>query len=153
MKLRQLESLLQDVEPFETPKVALEQYPTGPHLAACMLHTAAGHGDIEGRAVVDLGCGCGVLSIAAALLGAGHVVSLSNMLAARTSARTLLRVCALSQTGVDLDADALATAAANASQFEGLELDLINADVTALPRSVWADTVILCASLQRPLAR
>jgi putative methylase len=79
MKLRQLESLLQDVEPFEKPKVELEQYPTGAHLAACVLHTAHGLGDVEGRYVLDLGCGGGMLSIAAAFLGAGHVVRCLNV--------------------------------------------------------------------------
>jgi rRNA N6-adenosine-methyltransferase METTL5 len=74
MKLRQLESLLQDVAPFEKPRIELEQYPTPSHLAACVMHTACGLGDIEGRAVVDLGCGGGMLSIAAVLLGAAHVV-------------------------------------------------------------------------------
>ncbi len=29
----------QDVRPFECAKAELEQYPTGPHLAACMLYT------------------------------------------------------------------------------------------------------------------
>ena len=104
MKLRQLEALLEDVEPFEAPKVALEQYATGAravaargprraatvphvltaalrcapvsgsHIAARILHVAHGLGDVEDRSVVDLGCGCGMLSIAAVLMGAGHVV-------------------------------------------------------------------------------
>jgi len=33
MKLKELESHLQDVEIFKEPKVHLEQYPTTPHLA------------------------------------------------------------------------------------------------------------------------
>jgi predicted RNA methylase len=74
MKLKQLESLLEDVESFAAPKISLEQYATGAHLAARILHTAHALGDVEGRTVVDLGCGCGVLSIAAALMSAGHVV-------------------------------------------------------------------------------
>jgi hypothetical protein len=39
MKLKKLESLLQDVAEFGQPKILLEQYPTRPHIAACMLHT------------------------------------------------------------------------------------------------------------------
>ncbi len=31
---------VQDVAPFEVPKVELEQYPTGAHIAARMLYTA-----------------------------------------------------------------------------------------------------------------
>jgi len=33
LKLKELESYLEDVDVFEEPKVALEQYPTTPHLA------------------------------------------------------------------------------------------------------------------------
>lgn len=84
MKLRQLESHLEEVEVFARPKIFLEQYPTRPHIAAALLHTAeASFGDLEGRSVADLGCGCGVLSLGAAMLGAGAV------------------------TGFDVDADAL----------------------------------------------
>lgn len=36
MKLKQLESLLQDVQGFRDPKQKLEQYITGPHLAAAV---------------------------------------------------------------------------------------------------------------------
>jgi predicted RNA methylase len=38
MKLKHLEAALQDMEIFEQPKVHLEQYPTTPHLAACVLY-------------------------------------------------------------------------------------------------------------------
>jgi predicted RNA methylase len=49
---------------------ACRQYPTSPHIAAQVLSLIQGnYGDIEGRAVGDLGCGCGMLTIAAALLG------------------------------------------------------------------------------------
>lgn len=74
MKLRQLESLLEDVDAFQLPKVQLEQYPTSPHIASRVLHTAASFGDIQDRVVIDLGCGGGVLALGAALCGAGHVV-------------------------------------------------------------------------------
>ena len=38
LKLKQLESFLQDVDVFEEPKILLEQYPTMPHIAGihCM---------------------------------------------------------------------------------------------------------------------
>lgn len=39
---------------------------------ACMLYTIQStFDDIKGKVVADLGCGCGVLSIGAAILGAG----------------------------------------------------------------------------------
>ena len=77
MKLRQLESNLEQVDVFEKPKVLLEQYPTRPHIAACMLHTIqATFDDIENKSVADLGCGCGVLSIGSVMLNAGAVTSI-----------------------------------------------------------------------------
>jgi len=91
MRLRELESILEDVKVFESPKLELEQYPTSPHIAARILHVMHGLGDLEGRAVVDLGCGCGILALGASLLGSGYTL------------------------GVDIDADALETARLNAS--------------------------------------
>jgi predicted RNA methylase len=46
---------------------------TSPHLAASFLFTALSNDDIEGKCVLDLGCGCGMLSIAASLCGAEFV--------------------------------------------------------------------------------
>lgn len=41
-------------------------------ITACMLHTIQSrYDDLEGKIVADLGCGCGVLSIGAAMIGAG----------------------------------------------------------------------------------
>lgn len=69
MKLKHLESALHDVDGFQCPNIALEQYMTSPHLAAVMVHTMHGLGDIEDRRVLDLGVGCGMLSVASALMG------------------------------------------------------------------------------------
>lgn len=33
MKLKELESLLQNINNFENPNIKLEQYPTSPHIA------------------------------------------------------------------------------------------------------------------------
>jgi predicted RNA methylase len=44
MKLKHLEAALQDMAIFEQPKVHLEQYPTTPHLAACVLYEGASSG-------------------------------------------------------------------------------------------------------------
>lgn len=112
MRTRRLESLLSDVAPFAAPKQALEQYPTNPELAAGALHLARARGDVEDRFVVDLGVGTGMLSIAASLSGAGHVL------------------------GVDVDEDALETCRENCGAFEpALEVELVRADVMTLGRS------------------
>jgi len=106
MKLKELESHLQQVETFESPKILLEQYSTRPHIAACMLHTmAASFGDIEGRLVADLGCGSGVLAMGCAMLGAGFV------------------------TGFDVDPDALDLVNENREDFEVDNIDCVNIDV------------------------
>ncbi|GBG89405.1 hypothetical protein CBR_g49195 [Chara braunii] len=116
MKLKQLQSMLEDVEQFESPNVELEQYPTGAHIAARMMYTVATtFGDIEGKVVVDLGCGCGVLAIAASLLGAAHVI------------------------GVDVDTDALDLAKANCENLEVDKVEFVLADVASLG---WRDSVI-----------
>jgi len=70
-----------------------------------MLHTmAATFGDIEGRTVADLGCGCGVLSLGCVMLGADFV------------------------TGFDIDPDALAIFQQNIEEFEMDNLELVNLD-------------------------
>jgi len=122
MKLKQLEQHLQEVEGFENPKILLEQYPTRPHIAACMVHTMAyTFDDIEDKLIADLGCGCGVLSIGSVMLGAGAV------------------------TGFDVDQDALEQFQENISDFEIDNIDLINMDIESLNEG-WAnkfDTVIM----------
>ncbi|KAJ1984278.1 hypothetical protein H4R34_000746 [Dimargaris verticillata] len=106
MKLNALEGYLQEVRVFDNPKVHYEQYPTSAHLAARIVYTAANsYDDIEDKLVADLGCGCGMLGIAAFLMGAGHV------------------------TGLDIDADALGIAQANISKFE-VPMDLVRSDIT-----------------------
>ena len=64
MKRKQLESYLEDVDQFSDPKIELEQYPTDPHLAASVLYTVhSAFGDLLDKFVLDLGAGCGMLSI------------------------------------------------------------------------------------------
>lgn len=70
MKLKQLEIQLQSVKGFASPSAKLEQYMTPAPLAARFLYTAAMAGDIAGLHVADFGCGTGMLSVGAALLGA-----------------------------------------------------------------------------------
>lgn len=50
-------------------------------LSACMLYTIHNtYDDIENKVVADLGCGCGVLSIGTAMLGAGYVIHYISIL-------------------------------------------------------------------------
>ncbi|XP_013856844.1 rRNA N(6)-adenosine-methyltransferase METTL5 isoform X1 [Austrofundulus limnaeus] len=123
MKLKELESCLQQVDTFEKPKILLEQYPTSPHIAACMLYTIhSTFDDIEGKLVADLGCGCGVLSIGAAMLDAGLCV------------------------GFDIDDEALEIFRRNAEEFETSNVDLVQCDLCCLQGETYAqrfDTVIM----------
>lgn len=72
-----------------------------------MLYTIENtYGDIDGKMVADLGCGCGVLGIGSSMLG-GCVV------------------------GFDIDDDALDIARGNAEDFE-IDIDLIRTDISKL---------------------
>lgn len=71
---RALAGQLAVVAGFENPTVELEQYPTPPDLAAHVIHVADLNGDIEGRTVIDLGTGTGMLALGAALRGPARVV-------------------------------------------------------------------------------
>jgi len=120
MKLKQLESLLSNVNGFQTPKIALEQYPTSAHLAARLMHTAAASGDIYDCHVLDLGCGTGMLAIAAVFLGGESVV------------------------GVEIDADALHVAFQNFDVLE-VDVDLLQMDARTVAQQLqgsFFDTII-----------
>eukprot|EP00045_Choanoeca_perplexa_P008856 m.83087 g.83087 ORF g.83087 m.83087 type:complete len:276 (-) comp14646_c0_seq2:615-1442(-) len=109
MRLRDLESLLQHVDAFEEPKIELEQYPTSSHIAAHMAFTMhESFDDIENKVIADLGCGCGMLSIACAAAGARAVLAF------------------------DIDEDALDIALTNATECElDSRIDFHLADVAA----------------------
>uniref|UniRef100_A0A8C4QJ12 Methyltransferase-like protein 5 n=1 Tax=Eptatretus burgeri TaxID=7764 RepID=A0A8C4QJ12_EPTBU len=123
MKLKDLESELFRLEHFERPKVALEQYVTGPHIAGRMLHTIhMSFGELQNRLVADLGCGCGTFCIGAAILGAGMCV------------------------GFDLDRDALETCDQNLRHLEVDRVNLVCQDLTTGCVARWHktfDTVIM----------
>lgn len=72
------------------PTPDLEQYQTPARIAADLLYRALGRGDIEGRRVVDLGCGSGVFLAGAGLLGAASLTGIEvDSAAAQLATRTL----------------------------------------------------------------
>lgn len=125
MKLKELEAWLQDVNGFEIPKIQLEQYETPVHIAARMIHTIeSSFGDLEGKVVADLGCGCGVLMIGCALLEASAVF------------------------GFDVDNDALKICQRNLEEMEIKSAEIVQMDIKdlATPDSRFLkmfDTVVL----------
>ncbi|XP_071491232.1 rRNA N(6)-adenosine-methyltransferase METTL5-like [Diadema antillarum] len=123
MKLKEFEGYLQQVDVFDEPKILLEQYPTRPHIAARMLHTIeSSYGEISGCLIGDFGCGCGILSVGAAMLEAGLCI------------------------GFDIDADALEICRQNCDEFELTNVDTVQCDLTTVPPSMWQkklDTVIM----------
>jgi putative methylase len=106
MKLRHLEMILEKVNGFGKPDLEREQYQTPAPLAARLLFHASVNGHITGMNVCDLGCGTGILSIGAALLGASQV------------------------TGIDSDENALEIARENALEM-GTDIEFINQAVTS----------------------
>lgn len=114
MKKKQLEILLERLEGFKNPSPEMEQYVTPARVAADMLYLASLRGDLG--IVCDLGTGTGMLAIGAALLGARAV-------------------------GVDIDAQALKIARANAARM-GVEVEFIRSDVSSITlRGI--DTVVM----------
>ncbi|TKX76861.1 methyltransferase domain-containing protein, partial [Halorubrum sp. SD626R] len=83
---RSLAAKLGVVTGFENPQAALEQYPTPPELAAHVVHLADLHDDVDGRTVLDLGTGTGMLALAAALRGPARVIGVELDRAALTTA-------------------------------------------------------------------
>lgn len=116
MKKRHLAILLSQLAPNPKPKLRWEGYNIDAESAAEMAYTAFMHGDIKGKRVVDLGCGSGILGIAAALLGAHQVL------------------------GIDLDERAIRTAVINAEKV-GVNIDLIIGDIECVVGSF--DTVLM----------
>ncbi|MCX8182275.1 MAG: METTL5 family protein [Candidatus Methanomethyliaceae archaeon] len=73
----ELEKTLEEVGTFNKPKLFFEQYRLPAPVAAEILWYAhLRHNDVEGKTIVDLGCGTGMLTLGAALLGAEYVVGL-----------------------------------------------------------------------------
>ncbi|PSP99907.1 RNA methyltransferase [Halobacteriales archaeon QS_4_69_31] len=116
----QLAQQLGVVAGFDDPRVDLEQYRTPPDLAAHLVHTADLQGDIEGRTVVDLGTGTGMLALAAVLRGPERVV------------------------GLDLDPAPLSTARENEGRVGSTaDVEWVLGDATAAPLAPDGPTTVV----------
>ena len=115
MKKRDLEIRLESVSRFNDPDPSLEQYPTPSVIASDMLFMAYANGDISERTVNDLGCGTGMFSIGAWLLG-GNVA------------------------GFDISEGAVVTAEENAKKFNA-DIEFKVCDVSEVERI--SDTTIM----------
>lgn len=74
--LKSLEIELESFDSYLEPKVALEQYHTPPKIAATVLHLIdLNYDDIEGKNILDLGCGCGILGLGSIIRGAANLVA------------------------------------------------------------------------------
>jgi putative methylase len=76
LRKRHLEILLSSLKTNPNPILRFEEYSLDPKSASAILYVALSQGDIQGKKVVDLGSGTGILSIGAAVLGAGCVVGI-----------------------------------------------------------------------------
>ncbi|MFA4886994.1 MAG: METTL5 family protein [Candidatus Nanoarchaeia archaeon] len=70
---KQLQITLSNLQPLSSLNSSLEQYQLEGNLAAEILWHALINEDIEGKVIADLGCGNGILGIAALSLGAKNV--------------------------------------------------------------------------------
>ncbi|WP_302080380.1 METTL5 family protein [Salinibaculum rarum] len=105
---------------FDDPRADLEQYRTPPDLAAHLVHTADLQGDVEGKTVVDLGCGTGMLALGAALRGPEAVV------------------------GIDIDPAPLATARENERRIGTASVvSWVRGDATAAPFWPGTETTVI----------
>ncbi|KAH8874985.1 Methyltransferase-like protein 5 [Schistosoma japonicum] len=122
---KKLHYYLENVKTFRNPKLEFEQYCTSAQVAADILfNVQMMDGALEGMSVADLGCGTGMLSIGAKLLGASCVL------------------------GFEIDEDAVTEFRSNLETYEMLNenINIALCDVVRLFRqnnNKFVDTVIL----------
>jgi putative methylase len=108
MKKKHLEIALSQLVPSPLPKLQWEGYTLDAESAAKMAYIAAwANNDVIRKKIIDLGCGSGILAIAAYLLGADWVV------------------------GVDIDENAIKVAKINSEKAEAM-IDLVLGDIECI---------------------
>ncbi|AMD17882.1 SAM-dependent methyltransferase [Methanobrevibacter sp. YE315] len=114
---KHLEMRLQNIPSHPKPKVGLEQYTTPSIIASDLIWNAFGLGDIEGKDVLDLGCGTGVFAIGSALMGAHSSI------------------------GVDIDGDSIDLAIDVSGKLKLDNVDFIVSDICDFNNGSNVDTV------------
>ncbi|AFN83599.1 putative methyltransferase [Encephalitozoon romaleae SJ-2008] len=108
MKIKELKMKLSKVKDFHKMSVGLEQYMTPPDIAASMVSVAhSTYDDIEGRSILDLCCGTGMLSFACGYFSPSYIL------------------------GIDLCPSALETFRLNNLEF-GINIDLVRCSIDDL---------------------
>ena len=114
---KHLEMKLQSIPTHPKPKVGLEQYTTPSIIASDLLWNASSLGDVDGRNIVDLGCGTGIFAIGSALMGANSSI------------------------GVDIDDESIALACEVQDKLNVDNVFFICSDIDDFNDSINVDTV------------
>ena len=114
---KHLEMRIQSIPSHPKPKVDLEQYSTPSVIASDLLWNALSLGDIEGKNILDLGCGCGIFSIGSVLLGAEFAA------------------------GVDIDKDAIDLARQCMNDYNINNMEFFESDVNDFSPDFDVDTI------------
>ena len=117
IRQKHIEILLSKLSPPTKPKLKLETYTLNSKSASRILCIAGYfYNDLLDKKIIDLGCGTGILSIGAALIGAKSIV------------------------GVDIDADSIRIAKKNAVKI-GVNVNYVVSDIEAIHNSF--DTTLM----------
>lgn len=140
-KQSELTRRLAELEGFSSPDPRREQVATPAEEASALLWEALGRGDLQGRRVVDLGCGPGRLAIGASWLGAASVVGIEAdpgaLEVARANGRRAgvlvdWRLVELGRGALELEADTVLTNPPFGAQQRGADRPFLEAAVAVL---------------------
>jgi putative methylase len=109
VRKKELQRKLEKLRPHPNPNLNLEQYTIPADIAADILYMASYiYDDIQGRDVLDLGCGTGRITIGALLMKADKAI------------------------GIDIDVEAITAAEINAKTLGIKQIDFIISDIETL---------------------